>query len=97
LGNGLADFYFDGDVIEHDGFVWRFTSLYGEPCIDQMELSGGALRTLNTARKSPWSFFLDRMINTFFIKRRVTKCYKGASTIGEKPIGKQLLAASTAH
>ncbi|PUZ46701.1 hypothetical protein GQ55_7G103600 [Panicum hallii var. hallii] len=50
----VSRLYLDGDVTEQDGFVWRFTSFYGEPRTDKKELSWKALRVLNAARRHPW-------------------------------------------
>lgn len=50
----MSKLYIDADVIEEDGFVWRFTGFYGEPRTDQKSLSWRALRTLNAARRRPW-------------------------------------------
>jgi hypothetical protein len=46
--------HIDGDVVEDNGFVWRFTGFYGEPRSDKKELSWKALRTLNAARRHLW-------------------------------------------
>ena len=46
--------YLDGDVVEPDGFIWRFTGFYGEPKTDMKELSWRALRALNAARRHLW-------------------------------------------
>lgn len=39
----LSKFYIDVDITEADGFVWRFTGFYGEPCSDKKPLSWKAL------------------------------------------------------
>ena len=52
--HAVSRLYLDGDVVEADGFVWRFTGFYGEPRTDKKELSWKALRVLNAARKNPW-------------------------------------------
>jgi hypothetical protein len=49
----MSKLYIDADVTEEDGFVWRFTSFYGEPRTDQKSLSWKALRTLNAVRRHP--------------------------------------------
>ena len=36
---GVSRFYIDADVVEKDGFTWRFTGFYGEPKTDQKDLS----------------------------------------------------------
>jgi hypothetical protein len=46
--------YIDGEVVEDDGFIWRFTGFYDVPCSDRKELSWKALRTMNAARRRPW-------------------------------------------
>lgn len=51
---GVSHLYIDGDVIENDGFIWRFTGFYGEPRTDQKNLSWKALHALNASRKHPW-------------------------------------------
>jgi hypothetical protein len=35
--------YIDGDVVEKDGFIWRFTGFYGEPSSEKKEVSWRAL------------------------------------------------------
>ena len=52
--HGVSRFYIDADVVEKDGFTWRFTGFYGEPKTDQKDLSWKALRALNAARSRPW-------------------------------------------
>ena len=51
---GVSRFYIDADVVETDGFVWRFTGFYGETKTEKKDLSWKALRTLNAARRRPW-------------------------------------------
>ena len=51
---GVSQFYIDADVVEPDGFIWRFTGFYGEPKTNQKELSWKALRALNASRRRPW-------------------------------------------
>lgn len=46
--------YIDTDVVDSDGFVWRFTGFYGEPRSDHKEVSWKAMRTLNTHARRPW-------------------------------------------
>ena len=50
----VSRLYLDGDVVEPDGFVWRFTGFYGESKTDRKELSWRALRALNAARRHQW-------------------------------------------
>jgi len=50
----VSRLYLDGDVVEEDGFVWRFTGFYGEPRTERKEVSWRALRALNAARRHPW-------------------------------------------
>jgi hypothetical protein len=50
----LPKFYFDADITEADGFVWRFTGFYGEPSSDKKPLSWKDLQTLNAARRHLW-------------------------------------------
>lgn len=50
----VSRLYIDDDVVEDNGFVWRFTGFYGEPRSDKEELSWKALRTLNAARRHLW-------------------------------------------
>ena len=47
----MSRFYIDADVVEVDGFVWRFTGFYGEPKTDRKEDSWRAMRALNAARR----------------------------------------------
>jgi exonuclease III len=46
-----SQLYIDGDVVEKDGFIWRFTGFYGEPSSEKKDLLWRALRTLNAARR----------------------------------------------
>lgn len=46
---GVSRRYIDADVVEADGFIWRFTRFYGEPKTEWKELSWKAMRTLNAA------------------------------------------------
>jgi len=48
---GISRFYIDADVVETDGFIWRFTGFYGEPKSNQKDPSWKALRTLNASRR----------------------------------------------
>ena len=50
----VSQFYIDADVVEKDGFIWRFIGFYGEPKTDRKELSWKALKTLNASRRRPW-------------------------------------------
>ena len=50
----VSRLYLDGDVVEEDGFVWRFTGFNGEPRTERKEVSWRALRALNAARRHPW-------------------------------------------
>jgi hypothetical protein len=50
----VSRLYIDGDVVEKDGFIWRFTGFYGESSSDKKEISWRALRTLDVARRCPW-------------------------------------------
>jgi len=36
---GISRIYIDADVVESDGFVWRFTGFYGEPKSDKKDRS----------------------------------------------------------
>jgi exonuclease III len=49
-----ARLYMDMDVEESDGFVWRFTGVYGEPKSDKKDLTWRAMRVLNAQTKRPW-------------------------------------------
>jgi len=51
---GTSRLYIDADVVEADGFVWRFTGFYGEPKSEKKDLSWKVLRTLSAARRRPW-------------------------------------------
>lgn len=55
----VSRLYIDGDVMEDDGFVWRFAGFYGEPSSDKKELSWRVLHTLNAARRRPWLCMWD--------------------------------------
>ena len=50
---GVSRFYIDADVVEADGFVWRFTGFYGEPKTNRKEDSWKAMRVLNASRRRP--------------------------------------------
>ncbi|CAD6237922.1 unnamed protein product [Miscanthus lutarioriparius] len=50
----MSRLYIDEDVVQNDGFTWRFTGFYGEPHTNKKTLSWKALRTFHAARKHPW-------------------------------------------
>lgn len=52
--NAVSRLYIDVDVVEKDGFIWRFTGIYGEPRSDKKDLTWKAMRTLNAHAKKPW-------------------------------------------
>jgi len=51
---GDSRFYINADVVEADGFVWRFTGFYCEPKSDQKDLSWRVIRALNASQFRPW-------------------------------------------
>lgn len=50
----VSRLYIDVDVVEKDGFIWRFTGMYGKPRSDQKDRTWRALHTLNAARRRLW-------------------------------------------
>ncbi|EEE51789.1 hypothetical protein OsJ_33245 [Oryza sativa Japonica Group] len=50
----VSRLFMDVDVMEDDGFWWRFTGVYGEPRSDKKDLTWKALRTLNATKGELW-------------------------------------------
>ena len=51
---GTSRLYIDADVVEADGFVWRFTGFYGEPRRELRKNSWYLLRFLRAQSDAPW-------------------------------------------
>jgi exonuclease III len=50
----MGRMHIDVDIIESDGFKWRFTGIYGEPRAEKREEMWSLLRTLHLQEKLPW-------------------------------------------
>lgn len=46
--------YIDMDVVEEDGFLWRFTGIYGEPQTENKHRTWKLMRDLHAGRIRPW-------------------------------------------
>lgn len=55
----ISQLYMDVDVIELDGYLWRFTGFYSEPSSKNKDLSKRALHVLNATHQRPWLFAVD--------------------------------------
>jgi hypothetical protein len=42
----MSKYHIDTEITEPDGFVWRFTGIYGEPKTEDREKTWKLLRTL---------------------------------------------------
>jgi exonuclease III len=47
-------YHIDTEITEQDGFVWRFTGIYGEPKVEEREKTWKLLRTLKHHNDKPW-------------------------------------------
>jgi exonuclease III len=47
-------YHLDTEITETDGFVWRFTGIYGEPKVELRENTWKLLRTLKNQSDKPW-------------------------------------------
>jgi exonuclease III len=50
----ISRHHIDTEITEEDGFVWRFTGIYGEPKTDKRENTWRLLRTLKHQSDKPW-------------------------------------------
>lgn len=46
--------HIDVDIVEDDGFTWRFTGIYGEPRLEHKHRTWRLLRDLHRLRDLPW-------------------------------------------
>jgi hypothetical protein len=51
---GLSQYYIDLDVREEDGFLWRFTGVYGEAQSDLKHRTWQQLKNLRVDPVIPW-------------------------------------------
>lgn len=56
---GMSRYHIDADVTGEDGFVWRLTSIYGEPKHGEKEKTWKLLRILHGRSSLPWMCFGD--------------------------------------
>lgn len=47
-------YHIDTEVTEEDGFVWRFTGIYGEPKLEARKATWKLLRTIKHHSDRPW-------------------------------------------
>lgn len=52
--HNFSRYHIDVEVVEKDGFRWRFTGIYGEPASDKKERTWKLLRILNQQMSLPW-------------------------------------------
>uniref|UniRef100_A0A8R7QRC4 Reverse transcriptase domain-containing protein n=1 Tax=Triticum urartu TaxID=4572 RepID=A0A8R7QRC4_TRIUA len=50
----VSKYHIDTEIAEEDGFVWRFTGIYGEPKSDEKEKTWRLLRNLKQQNNKPW-------------------------------------------
>jgi exonuclease III len=50
----FSRYHIDVEVVEEDGFRWRFTGIYGEPSTEKKEKTWKLLRILNEQANLPW-------------------------------------------
>lgn len=49
-----SKYHIDAEITEEDGFVWRFTGIYGESKADEKEKTWKLLRTIRHHSDKPW-------------------------------------------
>jgi hypothetical protein len=49
-----SKYHIDAEITEEDGFVWRFTGIYGEPKSDAKEITWRLLRNIKHHSDKPW-------------------------------------------
>lgn len=47
-------YHIDVEIVEGDGFRWRFTGIYGEPAVEKRDITWKLLRILNQQTSLPW-------------------------------------------
>jgi hypothetical protein len=47
-------YHIDTEIMEKDGFVWRFTGIYGEPKTEERDKTWQLMRTLKHQNDKPW-------------------------------------------
>ncbi|XP_073360464.1 uncharacterized protein [Aegilops tauschii subsp. strangulata] len=50
----VSRYHIDTDIMEQDGYVWRFTGIYGEPKMELKDQTWKLLRTLKNQNNKPW-------------------------------------------
>nr|XP_051219355.1 uncharacterized protein LOC127336565 [Lolium perenne] len=50
----MSRYHIDTEITEPDGFVWRFTGIYGDPRTDGKENTWRLMRTLRHQNNKPW-------------------------------------------
>jgi hypothetical protein len=55
----ISKYHIDAEITEEDGFVWRFTGVYGEPKTEEREKTWKLLRTLKNQNNRPWLCIVD--------------------------------------
>lgn len=50
----VSKYHIDTEITEKDGFVWRFSGLYGEPKMEEKDKTWKLLRTLKYQSDKPW-------------------------------------------
>jgi exonuclease III len=50
----ISRYHIDMQITESDGFVWRFTGIYGDPRSDGKENTWKLMRTLKQQNNKPW-------------------------------------------
>src|SRR5438034_993295 len=52
--HNYSKYHVDMEIVEQDGYKWRFTGIYGEPSLDKKERTWKLLRMLNQQLSLPW-------------------------------------------
>jgi hypothetical protein len=50
----MSKYHIDAEIMEDDGFIWRFTGIYGDPHTDGKDNTWKLLRTLKHQNNKPW-------------------------------------------
>lgn len=50
----VSRYHIDTEITEQDGFVWRFTGVYGEPKTEEKDKTWQLMRTLKHQNNNPW-------------------------------------------
>ena len=50
----MSRYHIDSEITEEDGFVWRFTGMYGEPKHDDKDKTWRLMSNLKVQNNKPW-------------------------------------------